>query len=266
MKTRWKVVAGLLCMVAGVIAQPVNRFIIIDQFGYLPESKKIAVLKDPVTGFDAALSFTPGPVYVVVDANSGNHVFRGTPVRWNSGNTDVSSGDKVWHFDFSGVTQTGKYYVLDSVKNERSYEFEISHLVYNEVLKQAVRMFFYQRAGFAKEAQYAGSGWADGASHIGPLQDKNCRIYNDRTNAATERDLSGGWYDAGDYNKYTNWTSNYVVEMMKAYIENPNAWGDDYNIPESGNGDPRSDRRGQMGHRSFIEDAGARRECSLHCK
>ena len=55
---------------------------------------------------------------------------------------------------------------------------------------------------------------------------------------ATERDLSGGWYDAGDFNKYTNWTANYVVEMMKAWLEKPNAWADNYNIPESGNGIP----------------------------
>ena len=50
--------------------------------------------------------------------------------------------------------------------------------------------------------------------------------------------MSGGWYDAGDYNKYTNWTASYVLEFMKAYLENPEAWGDDYNIPESGNGVP----------------------------
>jgi len=238
MKARLILVAGLMSAFTFVSAQSVNRFIIVDQFGYLPVSKKIAVLKDPVTGFDAALSFSPGNKYVVVNANTGKHVYRGQPVIWKSGNTDASSGDKAWHFDFSNVTETGRYFILDSVKNERSYEFEISHFVYHEVLKQAVRTFFYQRAGFAKEAQFAGEGWADGASHIGPNQDLDCRLYSDRENAATSRNLSGGWYDAGDYNKYTNWTANYVVEMMKAYIENPNAWGDNYNIPESGNGIP----------------------------
>ncbi len=63
-------------------------------------------------------------------------------------------------------------------------------------------------------------------------------MFSDRNNPATERNLTGGWYDAGDLNKYTNWTANYVVEMMKAWLEKPDAWGDDYNIPESGNGVP----------------------------
>jgi hypothetical protein len=238
MNSRLWCLVGLIFIFNFISAQTINRFIIVDQFGYLPESKKIAVIKDPITGFDAELSFTPGNKYVLVNARTGEHVYRGQPASWNSGQTDNSSGDKAWHFDFSAFTATGKYFILDSVRNARSYEFEISHTVYNDVLKHAVRSFFYQRAGFAKEAQYAGEGWADGASHIGPLQDKNARIYNDKNNPSTERDLSGGWYDAGDYNKYTSWTANYVVEMMKAFMGNPKAWSDSYNIPESGNGIP----------------------------
>ena len=101
-----------------------------------------------------------------------------------------------------------------------------------------MRSFFYQRAGFRKEAAYAGEDWADEASHVGYLQDTQCRSFFDQENPDSERDVSGGWYDAGDYNKYTNWTANYIVELMKAYMEQPDAWGDDYNIPESGNGVP----------------------------
>jgi endoglucanase len=238
MKARLLLFWCMLGYYSVAMAQSVNHFIIVDQFGYLPESQKIAVLKDPQTGFDADSSYTPGEKFIVVNAATSGHIYFGQPVEWNSGATDASSGDKVWHFDFSAVTEPGRYFILDSANNQRSYEFEISPDIYREVLKHAVRMFFYQRAGFAKEAQYAGAAWADGASHIGPLQDKNCRLYNAKNNAATERDLSGGWYDAGDYNKYTTWTANYVVEMMKAYLENPRAWGDDYNIPESGNGIP----------------------------
>ena len=238
MKTITILLFAMALMPVKLIAQPVEQFIIVDQFGYLPLSEKIAILKDPQTGFDAGSSFVPGNHYVVVNARSGAHVFRGQPVVWSSGSTDVSSGDKAWHFDFTSVTDTGSYFILDSVNQVRSYEFRVTPDVYHEILRQAVRTFFYQRAGFAKEAQYAGEAWADGASHIGPLQDKHCRPYNEKTNAAKERDLSGGWYDAGDFNKYTNWTANYIVEMMKSYIENPKAWGDDYNIPESGNGIP----------------------------
>ncbi len=219
-------------------AQHYSKFIIIDQIGYLPDAKKIAVIKNPQTGFDAHAEFNPGNSYAIVNAISGDIVFTDAPVAWKNGITNESSGDQIWHFDFSEVSEKGSYYILDIENNVRSFEFKISPSVYNEVLKQAVRTFFYQRSGFEKEVQYAGEEWADGASHIGPLQDKNCRLFSDKDNAATERDVHGGWYDAGDYNKYTSWTANYIVEMMKMYLERPEAWADNYNIPESGNGIP----------------------------
>jgi len=219
-------------------AQSYSDYIIVDQFGYLPDAPKKAVIKDPQTGFDAEESFSPGTTYELIDANTGTSVFSGSPQAWNGGTTDTSSGDKVWWFDFSSVTETGDYYVLDVDNDVRSFEFRISPSVYNEVLKHAVRTFFYQRSGFSKEEPYAEPGWADGASHIGALQDTEARLYSESKNAATERDVSGGWYDAGDYNKYTNWTAGYVIKMMYAYKENPDVWTDDFNIPESGNGVP----------------------------
>ncbi len=221
-----------------VAAQTQTNNIIVDQFGYLPDAPKVAIIKNPQTGSDAGNAFTPGNSYALVNASTGDNVFTGSPVAWKNGNTDPSSGDQVWWFDFSEITETGTYFVLDIEKDVRSFEFSINPAVYNEVLKQAVRTFFYQRAGFAKQAPYAEIGWADGASHIGNLQDKQARLYNRKSDASTERDLSGGWYDAGDYNKYTNWTADYVIGMMYAYIENPDVWTDDYNIPESGNGIP----------------------------
>ena len=157
---------AFLLISAGSVSQTFSRFIIVDQFGYLPDAQKIATIKDPQVGFDANESFTPGQSYIVVNAITGEHAFSGQPVSWKNGATDGSSGDRAWHFDFTPVSETGRYYILDVENNARSFDFEISPAIYNEVLKQAMRMFFYQRAGFAKEAQYAGSGWADGASHI----------------------------------------------------------------------------------------------------
>ena len=128
--------------------------------------------------------------------------------------------------------------MLDVDRNVRSYQFQIADQVYRNVLKQAVRMLFYQRAGQAKDAARAGAGWTDAASFAGALQDQHCRLFSDKNNAATERDLRGGWYDAGDLNKYTSWTAGYVETLLRAYAESPTVWTDDYNIPESGNGIP----------------------------
>ena len=165
-------------------------------------------------------------------------VFSANLTQWNSGGTHSTSGDRVWWFDFSGTTAPGNYFVRDAEQSVVSPTFAINEDVYKDVLKQAFRTFFYQRAGFAKEEPYAEAAWADGASHLGNLQDSEARIYNDSDNAATEKDLSGGWYDAGDYNKYTNWTADYVIGLLHAYLENPAAWGDDFDLPESGNGVP----------------------------
>ena len=115
-----------------------------------------------------------------------------------AGAEDKSSGDKAWWFDFSSVTQPGTYYVLDVDNAVRSDLFEISDTVYREVLKRAVRMLFYQRVGQAKDAKWAGAGWADTADHVGPGQDHEARSFSDKTNAATARDVWGGWFDAGD--------------------------------------------------------------------
>lgn len=219
-------------------APAISAFIVIDQFGYLPDAKKIAVIRDPQTGYDAALSFMPGATYQLINLDSNAVVLSGSAESWKSGATFDAAGDKAWWFDFSTVTTPGKYAVVDVENNVRSPGFNIGTDIYKPVLKHAMRSFFYQRAGFAKQAPFAEAGWTDTASHIGAGQDKNARLFSDKNNTATEKDLSGGWYDAGDYNKYTNWHAYYLVALLHAYAENPSIWGDDYNIPESGNGIP----------------------------
>lgn len=219
-------------------AQTNTNKIVVDQFGYRPDAKKIAVIRNPQQGFDANESYSPGTSFSVINTNTNNVELTGNAVVWNNGATDPSSGDKAWWFDFSALTTPGEYYILDATNNTKSFNFIIANDVYNEVLKQAMRVWFYQRSGFAKTTPFADAAWQDGASHIGPLQDKNCRDYQTPNDPASEKDVHGGWYDAGDLNKYTPWTSNYVVELLRAYTEKPTVWTDDYNIPESGNGVP----------------------------
>lgn len=162
----------------------------------------------------------------------------GAPVQWNGGAEDASSGDKAWHFDFSSVTADGTYFIRDAQKGVTSAQFKIGSAVYVPVLKAAVRMFYYQRSGQDKTAANAGAGWADGAAFVGPGQDRNARLYSAKGDTSTERDVSGGWYDAGDCNKYTSWAAGYVVALLQAYAQRPAIWTDDFNIPELGNGVP----------------------------
>jgi len=214
----------LLFLASFSFAQTLTDFIVIDQFGYREAAKKIAVI-----------NYSPGTQLQVINEASQSVAFSGTATAFNAGATDAASGDKIWHFDFSSVTTPGKYYVQDQTNNRRSYSFNISNGVYNNVLKAAVKTFYYQRAGIEKTAQYAGEDWKDAMCFA---QDKNTRDFFDKNNAARERDLSGGWFDAGDYNKYTKWTADYIAEMLLMYEENPSAFTDDLGIPESGNGTP----------------------------
>jgi endoglucanase len=215
---------------------PVSPFIVVDQFGYLESSEKIAVLRNPDVGFDADDEYQTGSKYQLVDARSGESVRDLTAEPWGGGQTHGQSGDKATWLDFSSFKTPGTYYVLDVDAGVRSDAFHIGFDVYREVLRHALRTFFYQRAGFAKKAPFADEGWTDEASHVGPNQDKNARLYGNTADESSERDLSGGWYDAGDYNRYTPWSADYVLAMLRAYQERPNAFGDDLNIPESGNG------------------------------
>ena len=217
--------------------------IVVDQFGYSTRASKVAVIRDPKEGYDNAAHFTPGAIYALVDQSTGKIAKQGPPTPWNGGATDSVSGDKVWWFDFSDVTTPGTYAVVDIDKGFRSPKFQIDDFVYRKVLNDATRMYFYQRASFKKTVETVGSDWADAASHMGPGQDLQTRPWQTRhglsnSDASQIKDLHGGWFDAGDYNKYTSWTARDVIVLLRAYSENPTAFGDDTGIAELGNGVP----------------------------
>lgn len=213
------------------------EFIKIDQFGYKPNDEKVAVIANPITGYNNTVAFAPGATYQVRDWTTNAVVFTGSITPWNGGATQAQSGDKVWHFTFTTFTTTGSYYIFDVTNNVGSYRFEINNCVYNDVLKASLRMFYYNRCGMTKAFPYADTGFVDGVCHKGTQQDLDCRLYNN-TNISTSKDLSGGWHDAGDYNKYVNFAYPALIDLLIAYEKYPTVWTDNYNIPESGNGIP----------------------------
>ncbi len=233
----------MLLLVLTVIAshgapETIQPLIRINQIGYVPEGNKVAVLADPQVGPDAELEFTPGSTYQVRHWSNDAIAFEGTPVPWNNGATHEQSGDRGWWFDFSGLTDTGSYYIWDVDNAVGSYRFEIAHDVYDDILRVASKSYFYQRLAFEKTAEFAGEAWADGPAFIGPGQDTECRSVYDRNNPDSARDLRGGWMDAGDYNKYVTFAESPVHQLLTAYRERPEAFGDSNRIPESGNGLP----------------------------
>ncbi len=220
---------------------PLQRYIVVDQFGYRPDMTKIAVLVDPEQGWNAADSYAPEGELEVRRWADGSVVFSARPTPWNEGKLDPSSGDKGSWFNFTKLEEPGLYYVFDPKNNVRSHPFEIGADVYEKVLKTAQRMFYFNRANFEKRKPFACQGercWLQGADNLGRLQDSEARSVTDRKNGKTARDLSGGWWDAGDTNKYVTFSNEPVHQLLTAYEEKPEAFGDDTGIPESQNGLP----------------------------
>jgi hypothetical protein len=222
-------------------AVQLQRYIAVDQFGYTPQMVKVAVLVNPELGWNAADSYEPGATLEVRRWGDGSVAFSGRVTPWSDGKLDPSSGDRGSWFTFTRLEETGTFYVYDPERKVRSHPFEIAPDVYGKVLKAAFRMFYLNRANFEKKAPFACVGdrcWPQGVDYLGPEQDGEARSVLDRKNAKTARDLRGGWWDAGDTNKYVTFSNEVVHQLLTAYSERPAAFGDDFGIPESGNDTP----------------------------
>jgi hypothetical protein len=193
---------------------------------------KIALLVDPVEGFNAAQAYRPSQRLYLIEAATGQAVYEMVPRLQNEGEVDEDSGDRVWQVDFSEFTRPGRYFIEDPDQRVRSLEFVIDDgRLFKQVLREALRVFYYQRCGIAKTGHMR-----DRACHLGPGQDIACVDYDGRLGT---RDLRGGWHDAGDYNKYVGYAYPAVKSLLNTYLMNPRLWQEiDLGIPESSDGTP----------------------------
>ena len=179
----------LLFPFTSLFCQTVDNHFKVDQIGYQMNDRKICVITNPQTGYNAPDPYTPGATLEVRRQSNNASVFSGASVPWNSGATHVQSGDKCWWFDFSSVTTPDDYYIYDATNNKRSYTFSIKNDVYNDALKHALRFFYYQRCGMAKTLLYAGANYTDVICHEGTMQDLKCRDVTQPSNVELEKDL-----------------------------------------------------------------------------
>jgi len=210
------------------MAASVTQDIKMDYFGYRPNDVKIAI-------------FTANPGATVQIRNTSDAVVFTVPTNGGSitsmGADGQPSGDTVWQVDFTPFNIAGAYRLYIPAWNQQSYDFKLDANVYNEVGKVALKTFYYQRCGVAHSQPYAGAAWSD---------PQICHAYLTATRAASGEtnygtlDLSGGWHDAGDYNKYV-WgdLELAMVMLMTAYDINPGAFPDgQLLIPGGNNGAP----------------------------
>ena len=238
-------VSALFLFSTGLSAQEAvsdRNFIRIDQFGYMPLSTKVAIVAYADRGYNAEKGLRPNPgvPVEVIDGSSGAVVFSAYPKLWNGGSVDAMSGDRGAWFDFTPLQTPGDYRIrvtqLDGSVVE-SYDFRIADDVYHDVLRAALNFFYYQRINQDKPAQYAsGEPWTDGPWFDRPNQEVAVRALD---NAGPNRDLSGGWFDAGDPNKYVTFAVDPVHALLTTYDNDPAFWDDfELNIPESGDDNP----------------------------
>lgn len=234
MKACFLYIVLLIWSVMGV-AQ-ISEFIHADQFGYPTNSSKIGVISNPQIGFNSSETFSPSSTLQLRDFTNDNIVLTESVTPWSDGHTHIQSGDTGWHFDFSSYQIPGKYYIYDATHGESSAPFSINANPYLEVLNTATKMYYYNRCNHSKDAQYVQAGFEDPINFVNHFQDQACRYVYDQNNISLEKDLTGGWFDAGDYNKYVTFAHTVIHDLIGAYERSPDAFGDDISIPESQNG------------------------------
>lgn len=191
----------------------------INQIGFQPEQFKQVILEGPTSAEQS---------FLLVDREN-RIVFNSVLIPFGF---DEDSRIDVAQGDFSEFNIPGEYRAVIEGRGE-SYPFVIARDVNLDVLHLAARWFYLQRSGV--ELNDTISGFSHGADHTSAaiLWD------SDGKHPGETFDVSGGWWDAGDYGRYTSPAAVTIMSLIYAYRFNPQAFADgSLSIPESGNGVP----------------------------
>ena len=213
--------AGCSSNSGGTTQAPSER-IKADQIGYNAKSVKIAIVPDGASDD-----------FQIVDIQD-NVVYKGktsAPATW------WASGTSVKQADFSDFDQPGVYTIMCDGA-EKSYPFAIGDNIYTDLAIAATKSFYFARTGVEITQEHGGK-YARPAAH----PDTQVKVHKSAAGPKRkEGDIissPGGWYDAGDYNKYIVNSSITVWELLNAVELHPEfAKSLNLNIPESGNNIP----------------------------
>lgn len=216
---RWITFLSFAISSFNVFSQNVPSQIKLNQSGFYPNAPKIAV----VTGNISSNNF------YITSTNLRDTFFSGI---LTAEKQSAYSSTKTRIADFSSMHTKGSFVLLIPGVGQ-SYIFEINDDVHHAVAVASLKGFYYQRASMPLEEKYAGK-WHRSAGH------PDNTVYVHASAASKERpegtiiSSPGGWYDAGDYNKYivnsgiTMGTLLSTYEDLPLYFKSLNT-----NIPES---------------------------------
>jgi len=199
---------------------PVDESIRLNQIGFYPDQKKLAVI----------LNHDEAEDFVIWDLDKTEIVFEG---KLTAQSNKTLSGHNSRIADFSQFTQEGNYEVVLSGVG-KSYPFHIQSDVNLELGKASIKAFYYQRASVELEEAQAGI-WARQLGH----PDDQVMIHPSAVSATRKAgeiiSAPKGWYDAGDYNKYVVNSGITVGTLLSLFEDFPSYFQkQDLNIPESG--------------------------------
>lgn len=206
-----------------LFSQGLSDDIRLNQVGFYPFARKIAVV---------VLAQQPDSFYVTT--RSGKKVFSG---RLSEKRNAETSGKFTRIADFTPLTTPGEY-LIQIPSTGYSYSFAVKPHVHEDVAKAILKSFYFQRASIKLEPVFAGK-WAREAGHLDTSVFIHASAASSMYPEATTISSPGGWYDAGDYNKYIVNSGFTVGTLLSLYEDFPEFFArQKLNIPESGNNIP----------------------------
>ncbi len=163
----------------------------LNQVGFAPEQEKTATI-DVVSA-----KSKPCDVYILNAA--GDTVWQGT-----ASETMLNPVSRKYRqvVDFTSLKERGTFRICEHHRQEViSSRFQITDNPYRELTRKALRAFYYQRASMDILEPWA-EGYARPAGHPDNRVLVHSSAATEERPEGTEIDSRGGWYDAGDYNKY----------------------------------------------------------------
>jgi endoglucanase len=225
------IVAVFLFFCTAVFSQSSQDIIKINQSGYYPNATKIAVLTANFSSDEYAGSRLN---FYVLRGNSSDTVFKSSlgDIRQSA-----NSSTKTRMMEFSALQQPGTYVIyVPGIGN--SYSFQIGNDIHKEAAAAVLKGFYFQRVSIPLEEKHAGK-WHRPAGHPDTAVLVHPSAASAKRPAGTIISAVGGWYDAGDYNKYVVNSGITTGTLLSAFEDFPEYFGNrDINIPESGNGVP----------------------------
>jgi len=204
------------------------------QHGFLPSARKTAILK---TAIGEAVPF-------VVQAADGTILAEGTSV---PAGPNAASGDTVHVIELPRDLPEGEGFTV-SACGASSHPFDVRADLYAGLSEDALRYFYHNRIGTEIKAEFVqGPEWARREA-LNPLK-ATCfsgtdMFGNDWPGCAHTLDVTGSWFDAGDFGVYgvnlgvSIWTLQHAYERLAVRDAVDEAgWGDGrIMLPETGNG------------------------------